>query len=135
MAKANDLFNAGDSEGALALYDDVLSRNQDSFEVYCNRGAALDNLNRYTFTFFAAPPKLFAPLHSSSSCHLLLNRTAEALESYEKALELNPEYAEAHHNRAICLAKVANNCHASNEQKPVHVPCTRPCLAPCVLCS
>ena len=55
MAKANDLFNAGDSEGALALYDDVLSRNQDSFEVYCNRGAALDNLNRYTFTFLLHP--------------------------------------------------------------------------------
>jgi len=72
------LAEAGDSEGALACYDQALALDPDHAEAWSNRGNSLQ----------------------------LLGRTEAALESYDRAIALNPDYGAAYANRGFAYEKL-----------------------------
>lgn len=65
----------GDSENAIASYDQALEIRPDLVEIWFNRGNALSNLGRWE----------------------------DAIASYDKAIEINPDFHEAWHNRGNAL--------------------------------
>lgn len=76
---ANELFAAGQYDGALSSYDEALKVAPDAPELHCNRGAALRNLGRID----------------------------EALASLDRAIELKPDFPEAYNNKGMTLLVVS----------------------------
>lgn len=76
---ANELFAAGQFDGALSSYDEALKVAPDAPELHCNRGAALRNLGRID----------------------------EALEALDRAIALKPDFPEAYNNKGMTLLVVS----------------------------
>ncbi len=77
---AIEAAKAGDLARSLALFDQVLAAQPDSYQAWCNRGNVLDDLGR----------------------------ALEAVASYDRALQIYPDYETARLNRSVVQQKMAN---------------------------
>jgi tetratricopeptide (TPR) repeat protein len=78
MDKGNVLMRLNRTKEAILVYDVVLARENDLAIVWNSRGEALMTIGNYT----------------------------EARDSFDKALQIAPEYAQAKANRDLALAKI-----------------------------
>lgn len=113
--RGNSLYRQGRAEEALSDYERAVTLKSDYAEAYSNRGNALKSLGLFeqALSSFGAAISISANSVStlaSAYCnrgnvfHDLL-RDDEALADYEKSIELNPQYAEAHWNKALTLLR------------------------------
>lgn len=110
-AEANRLYAAGDYQGALNAYQELLAERPDLDELSYNAGNALHRLGEYERaveeTRRALPPKdpaLGASTYYALGNHLLqLQRLQEAYFAYRSALLLDPSDGDAKHNLELTL--------------------------------
>lgn len=123
---ANELFEAGDYEGALAAYQELLAQRPDVPELSYNAGNALHQMERYERaveeTQRALPPsstKLGADTYFALGNHLLfLNRFDQAYEAFRSALLLRPGDADAKHNLELALTALQQQQQEQQRQPP-----------------
>ncbi|MGJ5673866.1 MAG: tetratricopeptide repeat protein [Nostochopsis sp.] len=84
IEKANQLYNLGHYEDAIASYDKAVEIKPDKDQAWYNRGNALG----------------------------YLGRNQEAIASYDKALEIKPDKDEAWNNRGVALVNLGRNQEA-----------------------
>ena len=109
--EANRLFAAGDYEGALAAYQELLAQRPDVDELSYNAGNALHRLGSYdraiTATSRALPPhqvELGVATYYSLGNHLLkLGMLDQAYVAYRSALLLDPNDADSKYNLEVVL--------------------------------
>ena len=97
---------------ALAHFDRALRLDTRYVDGHCNRGTALNGLNRFqealeSFNRAISFSPQMAEAHSNRVFSLMrLDRDHEALESSQKAVLLGPSLAEAHLSRGLACAKL-----------------------------
>lgn len=111
----------GQSQKALADFEEVLRINPNYLEAYINRGALYSNLGEtdkaladYEKIIAALDPQgkwtnreakmLSVAYNNRGAGRFKNNQTDEACKDYNKALEVLPTYTDAYANRAICHA-------------------------------
>ncbi len=118
--EANALFVAGDYQGALDIYQELLAERPDVDELSYNEGNALHRLQSYeravTATSRVLPPRdveLGVASYYALGNHLLqLGRLEEAYTAYRQALLLDPNDADSKHNLEVVLLL------ASSQEQP-----------------
>jgi Ca-activated chloride channel family protein len=109
--EANDLFAAGDYQGALVIYQELLAERPDVDELSYNTGNTLHRLELYERAIDATsrglPPRevgLGVATYYSLGNHLLqLGRLEQAYAAYRQALILDPDDADSKHNLEVVL--------------------------------
>jgi tetratricopeptide (TPR) repeat protein len=102
----------GNFQAAVDIYNLVLGLAPDSAEVYNNRGALLQQLNRHeealaSYTHAIRLKPGYANAHYNQGTVLKrMNRYSDALASFDKALALRPDHAEACNNCGLVLAAI-----------------------------
>lgn len=111
----------GQSQKALADFEEVLRINPNYLEAYVNRGALYSNLNNtdkaladYEKVITALEPKgkwnnreakMLSVAYNNRGAGRFKNKeTTDAFQDYNKAIEVLPTYTDAYVNRAICYA-------------------------------
>lgn len=121
-AAANRLYNAGDYNGALKAYQELVAQRPDVPEVSLNASNTLHRLGNYERAVAEAqralPPDkvgLGAATYYSLGNHLFaLGRLEQAYEAYKSGLLLNPKDADAKHNLELTLLQLT----ASQNSQP-----------------
>ena len=113
LDKANVLSKLQQHESALATYEQAISVNEDSHLAWLGKGNALFALRRYeeslaafNRTVIVLQPKSYISWHNRGS--LLrdgLRNLPEAIESYDRALAINPNFYHAWRDRGIALSQ------------------------------
>jgi tetratricopeptide (TPR) repeat protein len=94
---------------ALAIYDTITRLDPNAAAVHCNRGIALQSLNRFEEAVrsydraLRLKPDLTEAYNNKANALLESGRLNEALQNYDHAIALNPHLAEAHHNKGKTL--------------------------------
>ena len=94
-------------DNALADYDKALILNDNYNAAFYNRAYTLKVLGEYTRALKDGSEFLFNEPDSPKAWNLMGNAYAmqsdylQAIDSYTSAVNLNPEYAEAHYNRGL----------------------------------
>jgi Ca-activated chloride channel homolog len=109
--QANRLFAAGDYEGALAAYQELLAQRPDVDELSYNAGNALHLLESYEraviATSRALPPHEVslgvATYYSLGNHYLKLGQLDQAYAAYRSALLLDPNDADSKYNLEVTL--------------------------------
>ena len=109
--EANALFAAGDYQGALDIYQELLAERPDVDELSYNTGNALHRLEAYeravADTGRGLPPREVglgvATYYSLGNHLLLLGRLDQAYVAYRQALLLDPSDADSKHNLELAL--------------------------------
>ena len=118
--EANALFAAGDYQGALDMYQELLAERPDVDELSYNAGNALHRLQAFERAIAATgrglPPREVelgvATYFSLGNHFLFLGRLEEAYAAYRQALLLDPTDADSKHNLELVLRL------ATSEQQP-----------------
>lgn len=103
---------------SLELFAKAISVNPNVAAAYCNRGLALQALNRFaealeSFDKALAINAKFAEAYSNRAIALsAMGQNEQALASCDKALALKPDYAEAYNNRARALNALKRHAEA-----------------------
>jgi Ca-activated chloride channel family protein len=124
---ANELYDAGDYDGALAAYQQLIAERPDIDEFSYNAGNTLNRLGNYdravAETQRALPPldpALGAKTYYALGNHLLaLQRFEEAYVAYRNALLLDPTDQDAKHNLEYVLLAAQQN---GNPQEQGNAP-------------
>jgi Ca-activated chloride channel family protein len=124
--EANDLFAAGDYQGALDIYQELLAQRPDVDELSYNAGNALHRLQSYeravSATSRALPPRdvqLGVDTYYALGNHLLfLGRLEEAYVAYRNALLLDPTDADSKYNLEVVLRLALAQEQPSAQQQP-----------------
>ena len=122
---ANQLYDAGDYQGALDAYQQLLAQRPDVDQLSYNAGNALDRLGDYeravTETQRALPPSdtaLGDATYYALGNHLLaLGRLEDAYNAYRSALLLDPADADAKYNLEITLALLNSQQQPPNDNQ------------------
>jgi Ca-activated chloride channel family protein len=124
---ANRLYEAGDYQGALSRYQELLAERPDIEQFSYNEGNTLNRLKQYERavdeTQRALPPTdppLGADTYYALGNHLFaLGRFQEAYVAYRNALRLNPADPDAKYNLELSLLFAANpGMQPNNGQNP-----------------
>ncbi|HLF72330.1 MAG TPA: VWA domain-containing protein, partial [Dehalococcoidia bacterium] len=115
-SEANRLYNDGDFEGALTIYQELVASRPDLPELSYNAGNTLNRLGDFERaieeTRRALPPTsvaLGSATYFSLGNHFLaLNRLEEAFDAYRSALLINPNDLDAKYNLEVTLLLLAN---------------------------
>jgi Ca-activated chloride channel family protein len=124
--EANTLFAAGDFQGALDLYQELLAQRPDVDELSYNAGNALHRLQSYdravATTSRGLPPRqveLGVATYYALGNHLLqLGRLEEAYVAYREALLLDPNDADSKYNLELVLLLATSQQQPGGEQPP-----------------
>ncbi len=122
---ANQLYAAGNYQGALDAYQELLAQRPDVDQLSYNAGNALDRLGAYdravTETQRALPPtdvSLGDATYYALGNHLLaLGRLEDAYNAYRSALLLDPNDADAKYNLEITLALLNSQQQPPNDNQ------------------
>ena len=107
---AQILILAGDCEAALKVCEQGLQLNKTNATLLYVGASSLFKLSRLKQAvvqfdkLLSLQPSHIAALNERGSALAEMGQYDAALASVEKALALNPKYAEAHVNKAICTA-------------------------------
>jgi tetratricopeptide (TPR) repeat protein len=127
LVQRGDLRHSkGDTLGALQDYERALKEAPDDPMIWNNRGVSLSALGRYDEAAGSyrkaigiRPGYWMAWYNLGKAIHRKADRTAgdtegyeEALEAYERALELNPSHTSTLNNKAVALRKLGRNAEA-----------------------
>lgn len=100
-----DLMNSGRFVEAEIVFSRMIAGDPGSAEAYCNRGVALDAMNRYEdaidcyrMALSLEPDNVQALFNMGNACVSLANPDG-ALACYERVLQLKPDFVPAH----LCL--------------------------------
>ena len=99
----------GDSEGAIASYDEAIKLKRDFYKVWYNRGIALVNLKRLEDAMASYDKAieikgdLYQAWYSRGWALKKLGRFEEAIDSFDKAIEIKPNYHLAWNSRGAIL--------------------------------
>jgi Ca-activated chloride channel family protein len=124
--EANALFAAGDYQGALDIYQELLADRPDIDELSYNTGNALHRLEAYeravSTTSRGLPPRetgLGVSTYYSLGNHLLLlGRLDQAYVAYRQALLLDPGDADSKHNLELVLRLALAQEQPGGAQQP-----------------
>ncbi len=122
---ANQMYDAGNYQGALDAYQELLAQRPDVDQLSYNAGNALDRLGAYdravTETQRALPPSdtaLGDATYYALGNHLLaLGRLEDAYNAYRSALLLDPSDADAKYNLEITLALLNSQQQPPNDNQ------------------
>jgi predicted O-linked N-acetylglucosamine transferase (SPINDLY family) len=95
---------------ALASYDMAISLNPNYAEAHNNRGKALVELTKYAKTLISdRKANFFKPNYKAYNNLTAVSKWrsyGKALASFDTAIGLKPNYADAHYNRGVALSKL-----------------------------
>lgn len=112
VARAAKEHHLKNHPAAVELYNHLLAKIPNAPEIYNNRGAALQSLQRYaealaSFDRAIALKPDYANAYHNRGCALKkLKRPEEALASYDQTIALKPDHAEAYNNRGVILQEL-----------------------------
>lgn len=129
-SEANRLYNDGDFEGALKIYQELVASRPDLPELSYNAGNTLNRLGDFERaieeTRRALPPASVAlgsaTYYSLGNHFLALNRLEEAFDSYRSALLINPDDLDAKYNLEVTLRLLANRQQDDQGDQPQDTP-------------
>jgi tetratricopeptide (TPR) repeat protein len=127
---ANALFAAGDYQGALDIYQELLAERPDVDELSYNAGNALHRLQSYERAIAATsrglPPREVelgvATYYALGNHFLQLGRLEEAYVAYRQALLLEPNDADSKHNLELVLLLATSQQQPGEQQPPGQSP-------------
>ena len=127
---ANALFAAGDYQGALDIYQELLAERPDVDELSYNAGNTLHRLQFYERAIAATsrglPPREVelgvASYYSLGNHFLQIGRLEEAYVAYRQALLLDPNDADSKHNLELVLRLATSQEQPSAQQPPGQSP-------------
>ena len=114
VARAAKEHHLKNHPAAVELYNHLLAKIPNAPEIYNNRGAALQSLQRYaealaSFDRAIALKPDYANAYHNRGCALKkLKRPEEALASYDAALAVTPNHAEAWFRRGLILSETGD---------------------------
>ena len=105
------LCQKGKLEEAVSIFKRSIIFDPSSADSYCNLAKTLSDLGRIDEAFSTCEKSINLNRDSPRrithlSCSRKIRRTQDALVSYNKAIELNPGFLEAHANRGSCLVEL-----------------------------
>jgi tetratricopeptide (TPR) repeat protein len=106
-------FINGDYEEAIASYDKALEIKPDYYEVWGNRGVALNDLGKYEEAIASydkvleIKPDKHEVWYNRGIALINIGRNEEAIASYDKVLEIKPDKHEAWYSRGVVLGNLA----------------------------
>ncbi len=109
LNQGNQLYMAGDFEGAIASYDRALQYKPDFHEAWYNRGIFLRSLERFEDAIASYDralqykPDFHEAWLNRGFALNTLGRFEEAITSYDRALQYEPDFHEAWLNRGFVL--------------------------------
>ncbi len=104
-----DLMNMGYIEEAERAFAAEIDSNPDNAKAYCNRGVALDAMQRYEEAIncyriaISQNPNYIQPLFNMGNACMSLGNSDGACACYERVLQLAPDFVPAH----LCLGEIA----------------------------
>lgn len=113
--QGNELFRKGDFSAALKQYTEAIQRNPDDAKLYSNRAACYTKLAAFDLglkdceTCVKLDPKFIKGWVRMGKILQGMQQSSKALNSYQKALELDPQNAEALEGYRACSMSVHSN--------------------------
>lgn len=113
--KGNELFRQSDFSSALKHYSEAIQRNPDDAKLYSNRAACYTKLAAFDLglkdceTCVKLDPKFIKGWIRMGKILQVMQQSSKALNSYQKALELDPQNAEALEGYRACSMSVHSN--------------------------
>ncbi|MGB3510311.1 MAG: tetratricopeptide repeat protein [Microcoleaceae cyanobacterium] len=131
---ANNLLLKGDYDQAIFHYQEAIKYNPNSYDAYANLGTAFSNkgllnlaLEKYDLALKLKPN--WAEVYSRMGHIIKQEKMEEAIALFEKAIELKPQYIEAHqqlcdllsHTTKLAQARIAADrfCNSCGEIAPI----------------
>lgn len=111
----NELFRKGDFSTALKHYTEAIHRNPEDPKLYSNRAACYTKLAAFDLglkdceTCVKLDPKFIKGWIRMGKIHQGMQQSSKALNAYQKALELDPQNAEALEGYRACSMAVHSN--------------------------
>lgn len=124
--EANELFAAGDYQGALTLYQQLLAERPDVDELSYNAGNALHRLQSFERAIAATsrglPPREVelgvSTYYALGNHYLFLGQLEQAYVAYRQALLLDPNDADSKHNLEVVLRLATSQDQPTAQQPP-----------------
>ncbi|NEQ70266.1 MAG: tetratricopeptide repeat protein [Symploca sp. SIO2D2] len=110
QAVANQQYQTGQLQEALASYDQAIKLQPDYYQAWGNRGNVLSNLGQYQEALVSfdqaikLQPDGYIAWYSRGFVLSDLGQHQEALASYDQAIKLQPDYYQAWGNRGFVLS-------------------------------
>jgi tetratricopeptide (TPR) repeat protein len=104
-------------EAAVKSYDVALRLGYETAELHERRSAAQKDMRQFDAALDSADKALALKDYPIGHCNrgnvlLDMNRLEEALQSYERAIELSPQLSQAHNNRGVVLGQMGREADA-----------------------
>ena len=104
--KGKELYDTGDYQGALTLFEEFLQKNPDVYLIHYNIALCHQELKEYDKAledyqkFLEKRPDHATTYYKMGQCYIGLEQYDKALESFEKTVELNPDDPNTYYNVA-----------------------------------
>jgi tetratricopeptide (TPR) repeat protein len=107
-SRGADRYEQGDTDGAIADYNEAIRLNPQFAMAYNNRGYAYQAegdytqaIADYTRSIDLGNPELHIPYNNRGNAYDLIGDFDQAIADYNEAVRLNPGYADPYYNRAL----------------------------------
>lgn len=104
--KGKELYDTGDYQAALTLFEEFLQKNPDVYLIHYNIALCHQELKEYDRAledyqkFLEKRPDHATTYYKMGQCYIGLEQYDKALESFEKTVELNPDDPNTYYNVA-----------------------------------